>query len=269
VRARLSAVGAALALLAAGCGGGGPSARDEVASYIEKVNAAQAKLAAPARTVAAASGSLAKTGTDQDAVARRLDRAAAQFDRGRARIAALAAPPEAKRLRSLQLELTSREAALARELAALARFLPAYAAALTPLVSAGKRLQRALAVPGLPERQAVAVDEYRQAVLGTLRRVRTIDPPAVSRPEYESQIAALRSVGSSAEELAAALRAKQTNRVASLVRKFQQASVSNRSLAAQRAQIAAIRAYNARVRSLDTLTTRIYRERARLQTTLD
>jgi hypothetical protein len=53
-----------------------------------------------------------------------------------------------------------------------------------------------------------------------------------------------------------------------LLQRFNRAAVSNQSLAAQRAQIAAVRAYDERIRALDKLAIRVHREQVRLQQNL-
>jgi hypothetical protein len=58
---------------------------------------------------------------------------------------------------------------------------------------------------------------------------------------------------------------KNAGAIPALLRRFELAARSNQTLGAQKMQIAAIRAYNKRVRSLDDIAIRIHRERARLQ----
>ena len=50
-----------------------------------------------------------------------------------------------------------------------------------------------------------------------------------------------------------------------LLHRLSEAAVANRSVAAQKAQIAAVKAYDAKVRSLNALGSRISDEEARLQ----
>jgi hypothetical protein len=263
---RLSAVAVALLLLASGCGGGdGPSRRELVAGYIEKVNAIQAKLAAPSSAIGRASRRIAKPRSDRAAVSLQLRDAARQIDRLRAKAAALRAPADARRLRSLELELMERQAELARELAALATFGPAYQAALTPLGPSGVRLEAALTAKNTPAAKAAALDLYAVSTSAALRRLEVLDPPRVSTPAYRTQIYALQGVHAAALALGRALREKNAGAIPALLRRFELAARSNQTLGAQKMQIAAVRAYNKRVRSLDDIAIRIHRERARLQ----
>ena len=266
---RLSAVAAALALLAAGCGGDGPSRRDAVAHYIEELNTIQAEAERPSLAVSQASRRLAKPQADRAAVSRKLRGAARQIDRLRERVAALSPPADARRLRLLVLELMRSEAALAREMAQFATFAPALQDALRPLGPAGAQLKTALAAKSAPAVKAAALEAYAASIAAALRRLRALQPPPVSAPAYRSQLTTLERVRAASAALALALREKRAEDLPKLLRGFEQAALSNQSLAAQRAQIAAVRAYNGRVRSLDDLTVRIYRERARLQKVLD
>jgi len=266
---RLSAVAVALALLVAGCGGGGPSRRDLVAAYIEKVNTIQAQLTGPSRAIARASRRLAKPNADRAAVSGQLRDAARRIDRLRVQTAALRSPAEAHRLRSLALELMTRQAALARELAALARFGPAYQTALSPLGQPIKRLKTALTTKSPPLVKAAALDSYAAAIGVALRRLGALDPPEVSAPAYRNQITALQGARSASLALALALRQKNAAAIPALLRRFELAARSNQTLAAQKMQIAAVRAYNERVSSLDDIAIRLHRERARLQKVLE
>jgi hypothetical protein len=92
-------------------------------------------------------------------------------------------------------------------------------------------------------------------------------PPAVSRPQYATQVGSLRQLGTDAHALAQALGQGQTS-VGPLLSSFDRAALGTRSPAALKAQASAIRAYDARVASLQTLSHSIDVERARLSNTL-
>jgi hypothetical protein len=268
--ALVTALAIVLALAASGCGGdSGPSPREQVASYIAGVNAIQAELDQPSRTVSRETRKLAKPKADRAEIAVKLNRAAQQIDRLRARVAAVTTPAGARKLRALVLERMQRQADLSRELAAYAMFGPAFDTALQPLGAAGAKLRTALTAKTAPAVKAAALDDYAASVDATLVRLRKLHPPAVSAPAYHSQVVALEGVRASAQALAVALRKQDATQIPTLLHRFEVAAVSNRSLAAQRAQIAAVRAYNDEVRRLDTLATRIYNERTRVQKSLE
>ena len=75
----------------------------------------------------------------------------------------------------------------------------------------------------------------------------------------------LRSSRATARSLATALRAGQTAQAHALLVRLSQIAVSGGSLAAQRAQIAAVRAYDAEVARTTTLENRAQLELAHLQ----
>jgi len=268
VLARLGAAALVLAVLVSGCGGG-ESRRDVVSQYIRDVNTIAVGMQGPSLSVSQASRQLGKPKADRAAVERKLERAARNIDRLRGQIAKLETPPEAKRLRALLLELADRESSLAREVAAMAAFLPAYQHALDPLGPAGAKLKAALGSKSSIAEKADALDAYAATIGEVQKRLRPLKPPPVSEATYATQASALGKVRSSTAALAEALREKRAADIPKLLRQFDEAAVSNQSLASQRARIAAVKAYNARVKSLDTLAIRINRERARLNEALD
>jgi hypothetical protein len=263
---RSAAVAVALAVLAAGCGG--PSRRHQVSVYLTQVNAIQAQLAAPLVTVSNANQDFAKPHAKPAEVERKLSSAAARIDVLTRRLSRLSAPADARKLKSMLVELARREADLAREVARLATFLPRFQLALRPLATAGAALKKVLAAKGKPEEKAAALETYSATIGGVLRRLHGLDPPPVSAPLLASQVATLEQVRASTSALAKALREKRSKDIPQLLRRFNLAAVSNQSIAVQRAQIAGIEAYNGRIRGLDKLAIRINREQVRLQKTL-
>jgi hypothetical protein len=260
-----SVAAVALAVLAAGCGDDGPSRRDVVAQYIEDVNTIEAGLAVPSRDVADASRELARPKGDRPAAVAKLRGAARTIDVLGGQLTALTPPEEAMRLQTLLLSLLRSEASLAREVAGFGSFIPAYERALQPLRAAGSKLKAALAAKSSVELKAEALDAYSATVGDVLERLRGLRPPPVSAPVYTTQVSTLTRVRASTTALAKALREQRASDLPELLRRFDRAAISNQSLAAQRARIRAVRAYNQRVRGVDDLIIRIHRERARLQ----
>ena len=99
-------------------------------------------------------------------------------------------------------------------------------------------------------------------------RLRGLRPPPSMAPAYRTQLTTLTRVRATGAALVAALRKKQFARVAVLDRSFQTAATTSTSLASQRAQIAAVKAYNARVQAVSKLALRVDAERGRLQKSL-
>ena len=264
---RLLAAAAALVLLAAGCGGGS-SRREAVTGYITNVNGIDAGLAQPAQAVAAATRALAAPHPNYGRVGRRLRGAAERIDGLRVRVSRVPAPADARRLRSLLIELLGREAGLARELAAYGAFSQDFVAALKPLSPAGARLRRTLSKKRTRVAESAALAAYVAGVRGVTHRLDALRPPPVSAPVRDTELRTLRQVEVAAEALARTLRTNQTTRIPTLEHAFNVAIADNDTLAAQRARIAAVKAFNARVHSLVTLAARIGRERTKLQALL-
>ena len=65
--------------------------------------------------------------------------------------------------------------------------------------------------------------------------------------------------------LAQAIRANDATAIPHLLEQFDAAAVSNQSIAAQKREISAVAAYNARIRTIVRLVQRVERERVALQ----
>ncbi len=283
MRARWTLAGAAAALMVAACGQQA-SQRAAVAAYLRHVNQIERALARPLARVTTAGARFAteqRAGgtltnllpTQQEAT---LQTALAQVRDLRARLAALKAPPPTRRLRRLLLQIVDGQSALTREVAELVRFLPSYSSALRPLAPATRSLELALAQstppsPRLPTAyaaKAAALRQFKATVQGILRQLRGIHPPAVSKPDYHTEIHALEGMSLSAGELATALASGTQANIQPLLVQFDRAATSNQSIAAQKARIAAIRAYDAQSARLSELAQAAESERTRLADTL-
>lgn len=256
-----------LALLATGCGG--QSRRHVVSQYIKRVNVIEVKLAQPLLEISRANRDFTKQHTPSADVAKRLRRSAVRVDALRAELVAISPPPEAKRMHAVLLEVAAGDASLAREVASLVTFLPALSKTLQPLAGAGVPLKRALKSKGAPVAKAAALERYADKLTVVLNRLGALHPPPVSAVVVRTQSATLRNVAASARALARALREKRNKDVAALLRRFNAAAIGNRTVAAQRAQIAAIRAYDDRIRALSDLGARLRREERKLRTAAD
>jgi hypothetical protein len=202
-------------------------------------------------------------------------------------------PPAAKRLRTLLVGLIGAQADLAHELTTLVNFLPAFSAALQPLAPADTQLKKSLAAVAVPKpkpvkpsqlkaaraafkravsaaaaAQAVALDTYLLEVAKVQGRLHGLRPPPAMAPAYRTQLSTLARVRATGSALVAALQKKQYARVAVLDKSFQNAATTSTTLSAQLAQIAAVKAYNARVKAVGSLAQRVDAERARLQKSL-
>jgi hypothetical protein len=253
-----------LVVFAAGCGGGNHATRDAIAAYVTKINAVEVQLARPLVDVSKANRDFARGKGNPAKIQARLARSEQIFARLRRRIAAVTPPPEAKRMRLLLLELVDRQADLAHETLLLARFVPAFSAALRPLPAEGRSLRSALNAKQPANAKADALELYGRQLGAVLPQLRALHPPPASAPAVANQVRTLVAVRASVVALARAVREKRAKQVAPLLHRFDVAASSNRSLAAQRAQIAAVRAYNARVRAIDRIVGQLSAERLHL-----
>jgi hypothetical protein len=200
-------------------------------------------------------------------------RARAQIVALRKRLAAIRAPATARQLRSLLLQIIDGQARLTRELAQLVVFLPRYNVAVRPLTPATLRLSAALsrrtasgpaAVGAVYASKAAALRRFQAEVNAILSQLHKLRPPPVSKPDYSGQVSSLNGMSSTAGQLADALAGGPEGNVQGLLVKFDRAATGNRTVAAQKARIAAIRAYDGEIQKLATLSQAAERERLRL-----
>ena len=282
----------ALLLVAAGCGGHSADAakRKAVTQYIERVDSVEQQLRYPLLKIE-------RTYRDFSAHPGTMKKFAPQFANAEAtlhtlqtRLQLIDPPPDARRLRTLLVGLIGAQAGLAHELTQLVNFLPAFGHALQPLAAADLQLKKSLAAVAVPAPkpvkraqlkaaqaaykqavlaaaagQAAAINTYMLQVAKVQAGLRGLRPPPAMAPAFRTQVATLARVRATGTALVAALERKQYTRVAALDRSFQQAASTGTSLAAQKAQIAAVKAYNARVQAVGSLALRVDGERARLQ----
>jgi hypothetical protein len=212
------------------------------------------------------------------------------------RLQALPAPVVAKKLRRLLLDLAAANVALAGEVAQLATFGPRFNALLRQSKAAGARLSTRLqaVVPPTPhtirgskaqvaaaqaafqakalaaaEQQASVVDDYDAEIAVIRRRMTRLAPPPVMRPALQTQLSTLDATKNAGSRLAQELRKTDRSRVATYGRRFTIAARAATSESAQRSQIAAVKAYNRRVRAIGAIQAKVQTELARLQRTAD
>lgn len=292
MRIRFALAMLALLLVAAGCGGSSSNTakRKAVTQYIERVDTVEQELRFPLLKIE-------RTYRDFSAHPGTMKKFAPQFANAEAtlrtlqtRLRLIDPPPDAQRLRTLLLGLIGAQAGLAHELTLLVNFLPAFGNALRPLAAADSQLKKSLAAVAVPAPkpvkraqlkaaqaaykqavaaaaagQAAAINTYMREVAKVEAGLRRLRPPPAMAPAYRTQVATLGRVRLTGTALVTALERKQYARVGALDRSFQQAAATSTSLAAQRAQIAAVKAYNARVKAVGSLALRVDGERARLQ----
>jgi hypothetical protein len=277
------ALAVVMAVALSACGQATPSPRAQVARYISQVNESEAALSAPLAAVTHVSAQVSaaqRSGLSPAAAQawqRQLSTALAAIRVEGARLRAIGAPARGERLRTLVLRFTSAEADLTSQVRLLVVFLPQFESAVAPLAPALLRLEKALrvrraagasAVSAVYAQKVTALRRFQASADAIAKRLARLTPPAVSRPTLRAQLASLDGMAASAGRLAGALAGGHPSNVTPLLVEFDRAALATRTLSVQRAEIAAVRAYNARVQRLTGLADAIDRERLRLAESL-
>jgi ABC-type transporter Mla subunit MlaD len=263
-----------------------------VAAYITDVDQIQQGMQVQLINTVSAFRALANGSVGAKTLTPRLAQAESTLRVLQGRLVALPAPAPAKRLRLLLIRLTSSEASTAHEVGQLARFSPRFAALLKDVRTAGTELARAIGAVKPPKShklhgtkkqiqqaqaaftaaadkaaglQADAVDSYVAKIARLERELRKLNPPPIVSPDYRTQLRTLTASRTTGSALAKELRKTNRSDVASFSRRFTLAARIAGSVSAQKAQIAAIKAYNQRVRKIGALQGDIKVELTRLQ----
>jgi hypothetical protein len=180
-------------------------------------------------------------------------------------LAALKPPPQAKTLAATLAKLVAVERSLVGEMYQFTVFLPEYQAALAPVGRASRTFRSAARAAKTVAAQAAAVGAYAGGLAKPIAALEQLRPPAVLGPTYSIELHTLRTSRQTGIELAAALRAKQAQRAYKLDVQLAKIGVVSGSVSAQKAEIAAVRAYNQKVAQVSRLQTAAQRELLRLQ----
>jgi hypothetical protein len=180
-------------------------------------------------------------------------------------------------LRTLLLQLIDRQVGVAREVQKLIVFLPRFDRVLAPLGADISRLEAVLsqqtaygaaAVSAVYARKTAALRSFQSSLERILAKLRRLDPPPVSKPDYDAQVRALSGMSSNAGKLAGALTDGARGNVAPILTAFDHAAASAQSAPVKKAHAAAVRSYNRQIAQLDQLAQEAQRERLRLASTL-
>ena len=263
---RRLAAAVGIVLLVAGCGGSDHSSEKSVSQYIEDVNSIQHGLSLPLGQVALGYRQLAN-GSNLAKMQPKLAKSAR--DDPHARAAHRRARPSRPGDPARRADPPARPAArrkLAEELAQLATYVHDAAPVLTRATAAGKSLHDALSAPRTRKAQAAALDEYAAPLDAAAKQLAKLEAPPVVAPSQRTQIQAYRLIAARARALATALRNGKSG--AQEVHDLQVAVATSSSTEAQKARIAAIKAFNRRTAKLRRLEADAQRERNRLERTL-
>ena len=268
--------------------------RRAVSKYIVNVDGVEAGMTYPMSRVLAAYRAYT-SGTLTPKVAAQLGQAERTLSLLGRRLSALPAPRQAAHLRVLLLRLVSAEAEITGEVKTLASFAPRYRASLVAVQKASIRLSKQLSAIDSPSprsvhgtakqvkaaqaafvaasaraatEQATVLRTYDAALARTVADLRRLVPPPVFGPAFRNQLTAYGQTIVAGNRLAAELDKPVRTNVAVLERAFTVASRKAQTVAAQREEIAAVKAYNARARSVSTIQADVLREVGRLSNTV-
>lgn len=272
------------------------SERTAVSKYIASVNLVQTQMSIELGDVMHAYTAFTSRRTrSSSATAAQLARAEQTLRLLAMRTSAVPPPPAAARLAKLLAHLLDTEVGVAGEVRRLAVFLPGFRTIGVESRLLSAQLSKALGAVHQPKphlvrgtkkqvararakfsaeaaaaaaAQADAVDAYDRALLTVLAQLRTLVPPPAMAPAYRAQRETLVATRKAGAALAAELRKPKRPGVALLGRKFSEAARIAGSVGSQRAEIAAIRAYDARVKQIGAVELQIQNELSRLAKTL-
>lgn len=270
------------------------SSRTRVSRYITSVDDVQQQMRLPLTRLLSAYRSFSTTETTP-ATAARLSAAEQTLQTLEARLAALPFPAEAAKLRTLLLELVQSEISVSHELNELARFTPRFHALLAAATAANGKLAHGLAAAAPPKphtvrgtakqiaqaraafaakatkaaaAQADAVEVYDKSLGRVVQKLRALRPPAVMAPAYRAEMRTVEATRAAGATLAAELRKQNRSKVPELSRALTKAARLSQSVAAQKAEIAAVKAYDARVQQIGKAQGKVQAEVGRLQRAL-
>jgi hypothetical protein len=241
------------------------SRRAVVAAYIARVDRIEIAMAPQVRAIDKQYKLFAK---DPQGLARRAPQYR-QAERTLAllasRLAAVRPPREARKLHALLVRLANANVVVATQVAALASYLPALARAQAPLRTAILTLRAGVRKGRTAKAQARAFGEYAAATSAIAGRVATLRPPAVFRAARAAEFAQLGHLSSIAGGIETALLAKKAKTAQQLVTELGKVEAESDVVRAQRA---AAKAFDGRLRLVASLGKQIEAERTRLEKAL-
>ena len=271
--------------------GGESKQRKAVSAYIQTVNLIQSRMGIQLIRVRTAYADLGAHSGRRTHAAAELATAEATLTKLERQLIATPAPPEAKKLRALFVKLVAQQAALTHEVHQLAVFSPRFSVYVTRLRAISAGFDRAMSAIPQPKLKAVrgthaqvlaaernfrvqenaaaaaqasAIDTYVAGIAGLVKRLDKLRAPAVVAPSFTAELRSLHDVTVTGSQLSAELRTAKRLHLADRIRAFTLAGREAGSLAAQRAQIAAIRAYNRRSKAVGTTQAAVQTEVGRL-----
>jgi hypothetical protein len=253
---------AVIVVALAGCGGGGGHPRrDAVNAYFDRVDKAELPMLNQRAVMNQAFRNFSMAGNPAAEVTA-LRRARATILATEARVAAIAPPSDARKIHAELLALLHREASLTGELVLASGYSPQLARIVRPLTPAGVALARDLRHAKGWNAQAAAFAVYRGAIAPVLAQLEALRAPPVLAPALAGEIAVLRRRVALSTTVESALKRKDAKAANVAIQAL--FAFGSDAVRARRDEIAAAKAYNARIAQIAILTAAIAKERQKL-----
>ncbi len=251
-----------LVVVLAGCGGGSSHPRrDAVNTYFDKVDRAETPLLSGRIAINTAFQRFSMS-ANPPAEVRALEQARSQIIAAERRVDAITPPADARKIHADLLAMLRLEASLTDDLLLTTSYAPQFKQALLPLAPAGTALAKELRSAKGWDAQANAFANYRAVLEPVTAKLDTLHAPPVLRPTLVGERAALRRRIDLSDAVESALRRKDAKAANAAIRSL--FAIGSDAVRTRNAEIAAARAYNARIARISVLTAAIARERQRL-----
>jgi hypothetical protein len=249
-------------LVVAGCGSN-HARRNAVNQYFDRVDAAQTPIrlqAAPIEKAFQRFSALRNTTTE----IRALVHAQAVIEGVRVKIERVQPPADVRPLHTDLIHLYDLQVGVAGELVEMTRFVPRYDAELAPLKPAHAALVGDLTAAKGWQKIAKAFERYRLSLAGVLARLDRLSAPATLRPAFMAEQTALGHSVALCASIEKSLAKHDAKKTATAIGALSSVGTEKSVARAQRDQIAAAKAYNARLARIASLSAKIGRERDKL-----
>jgi hypothetical protein len=184
----------------------------------------------------------------------------------RERVASLDPPSDAEGLHRALLRLLNEDERVAREVTAMAVYLQALQRQAQPIQPAAAALRARLAKAKTSDAQVEAFGHYADDLDVVRKRLELVEAPPALAPSQRAFVQRLETTSSLARRLQAAARRGDTATASYLIQRLR--LLSRPTPASRAAEIAAIRAYNERVKLVNLRARDVAREQQRLSKTL-
>jgi hypothetical protein len=251
------------AFTVAACGGSSHARRDAVNQYFDRVQAAQGQVRVESAPIEQAFARFSAVSNSKIEL-RALLHAQTVLQRAQAKVQRIQPPADARGVHADVVHLYALEVGVASELVEMSRFVPSYDAALMPLKPAHNVLASDLKTAKGWKKIASAFERYQLSIADVLAHIGRMSAPPTMRPALDAEREALGRSLALCTSIETALAKHNAKKTAAAISALAGLGAEKALVRAQRNQIAAAKAYNARLATISSLTTKIADERNKL-----